>query len=312
MRPPTPKLQPTMRTTEQIKTDITERLGSVPAFFLPAEANPGVLENLWDQTRVSYLDSSLPSLLKEKLFAYLSRYCVSPYALVQHSCALRRLGMTSTDVLDLLERPAPRDAEIEECLRVLSAVPGRANFPSGPWPAANSVLEESILCCSIAVFLHHAMADRCHDTVRRLLGDSAYSQWVAFIAYIRTCHLWLEANESLASETDFAVQEVLVPLLKDEPRLESFFHTYSTVVREDRARGAYLRPGLYRSHTTSSLAAVIQNNGLVSVCAWCNRIRGGDGDWLQAEEVDDGPKELRLTHGICPSCEEVVSPPVAA
>lgn len=41
---------------------------------------------------------------------------------------------------------------------------------------------------------------------------------------------------------------------------------------------------------------------LLTVCAWCNRIRTRQGEWCDAEEGDSrGP---RTTHGICPECLE--------
>ena len=62
-----------MRTSEQIKTEIAQKFGFFPIFFEPAQQNPQVLENLWQQTLWSYVNNPLPHLFKEKLAAYLSR-----------------------------------------------------------------------------------------------------------------------------------------------------------------------------------------------------------------------------------------------
>lgn len=72
------------RTSEQIKAEIESTLGFVPPFFEPALQTPQVLENLWQQTLAAYLNNPLPTLFKEKLSAYLSRFCALPYCMVCH------------------------------------------------------------------------------------------------------------------------------------------------------------------------------------------------------------------------------------
>jgi hypothetical protein len=54
-----------MRTSEQIKAEIAEKLGFFPPFFSPALQTPQVLENLWHQTMYAYLNNPLPDLFKE-------------------------------------------------------------------------------------------------------------------------------------------------------------------------------------------------------------------------------------------------------
>src|SRR3972149_10911782 len=78
------------RTSEQIKAGIEERFGFFPLFFSPALETPEVLENLWQQTLSAYVNNPLPALIRKKLFARLSRYCIVPYCIVCHSCALLR------------------------------------------------------------------------------------------------------------------------------------------------------------------------------------------------------------------------------
>jgi hypothetical protein len=46
-------------------------------------------------------------LKKEQLSAYLSRYCSVLYCVVCHSCALRPLGMSAREVLELIASPVP-------------------------------------------------------------------------------------------------------------------------------------------------------------------------------------------------------------
>jgi hypothetical protein len=62
-------------TMTQVHDEVRRRMGLVPNFFLLAPNNPEITENLWGFTRFGYLDNPLPSLFKERLFVWLSRFC---------------------------------------------------------------------------------------------------------------------------------------------------------------------------------------------------------------------------------------------
>ena len=93
------------RTSEQIRKEIEQKFGFFPPFFSPAIHTPAILESLWQQTLVAYLENPIPTVFKEKLTASLARYCTVPYCLLCHSSALKPLGMKASDVLDLLQEP---------------------------------------------------------------------------------------------------------------------------------------------------------------------------------------------------------------
>lgn len=95
------------RSAQQIKAEIEATFGFIPPFFEPAEHAPQVLENLWQHTLTAYVYNPLPALFKEKLSAYLSRFCGIPYCMICHSCTLRPLGLAAQQVLALLEAPPP-------------------------------------------------------------------------------------------------------------------------------------------------------------------------------------------------------------
>lgn len=231
-----------MRTCDHLQAEIVERFGFLPPFFTPALQIPEVLENLWQQTLSAYVNNPIRALFKEKLFAYLSRYCAVPYCIVCHSCALRPLGMTAAQVLALLEAPGPAgDVDIEEDLSLLVAEPG----PLKAWPAANSALEECLFRSSVYVFVNPdpEYADRIRTRLRRLLGPTNYAHWTAFLAYVRTCHAWVEAHPELSYEADKRAQEHLGALLQAEPRLADFFRSYSELVQRERQRHEELRAG---------------------------------------------------------------------
>jgi two-component system, cell cycle sensor histidine kinase and response regulator CckA len=219
-----------MRTSQQIATEIEEKFGFFPPFFSPALQTPQVLENLWQQTLFTYIDNPLPSLFKEKLSAYLSRFCPVPYCLVCHSCSLWELGMQAREILTLLETNPPSRQQIDEHLHLLSAQSGLVKVLS----ELNSVLEESILYCSIFIALNADETKDCRHELRCLLGAETYQYLVTFIAYIKTCHEWMEAHPEVTYETDKRVQENFDGLVAEEPELANFFNTYWDRVKQEQ------------------------------------------------------------------------------
>jgi hypothetical protein len=217
------------RSSDEIVAEIRRRFGFVPPFFEPAVVTPTVLENLWQQTLAAYVENPLPAVVKEKLFAYLSRYCAVPYCIVCHSCALRPLGLTAADVLRLLEAPPRVDTDIAMQLTLVSAQGG----PLAEWPAPGSALEAALIDCAIFLFLFPDRAERCQRELRRLLGAD-YERLAEFLAYVGSCHGWVEAHPELAYEADERARANLGPLIEQEPRLGEFFRAYRNAVLRER------------------------------------------------------------------------------
>ena len=48
--------------------------------------------------------------------------------------------------------------------------------------------------------------------------------------------------------------------------------------------------------------------GLVSVCAWCKRIRDERGSWQQLEKYIQSHSETSFTHGLCADCMQMLKP----
>src|SRR6266704_974288 len=96
---------------------VAERFGVLPNFFRLAPETPEITEKLWGFAQAAYLDSPLPSLFKERLFVYLSRFCSVRYCIARHLGFLVGLGYPAgdrtvptqsvTDVVKLLQRPFP-------------------------------------------------------------------------------------------------------------------------------------------------------------------------------------------------------------
>jgi sigma-B regulation protein RsbU (phosphoserine phosphatase) len=56
----------------------------------------------------------------------------------------------------------------------------------------------------------------------------------------------------------------------------------------------------------AALAKVRQLQGLLPICSYCKRIRGGDQYWQQIETYIAEHSDALFSHGICPACYEKV------
>ncbi|MBD1834624.1 PAS domain S-box protein [Cyanobacteria bacterium FACHB-472] len=212
-----------MRTSDEIKAEIEGKFGFFPPFFEPALDTPQILENLWQQTLSAYVNNPLPSLFKEKLFAYLSRYCSVPYCIVCHSCALRPLGMTAKELLKLLETPPPtgnRESEIENTEESTALLQS----------------EQSLYDYAILIFLKPESAAAYRNQLRQLLGSTNYAHLVAFLGYIKMCHQWVESYPELSYEADLRAESHLTALLEEEPNLADFFADYNEKIQQEKHR----------------------------------------------------------------------------
>ncbi len=218
---------------DRIEDDIRERMGVCPSFFFSATDSPKIMEGLWLQTQAAYLDNPLPSLFKEKLFAYLSRFCDIPYCLARHCAFLLGRGHVAGDaaceplaheeVLQLVQQPLPTVAELDARLSTLAAVDG----PLDAWPEAGSSLETDLLICSVPVFLRRSDAGQCQAELRRVLGATAYNQLLMLMAFIRTAHFWTENHPDLGFEED------LQQLLAEQQALAQWISYYPARVNEE-------------------------------------------------------------------------------
>lgn len=218
------------RTSEQIEEEIQAILGFVPPFFLAAKSNPYVLESLWQQTLTAYLNNPLPPLFKEKLSAYLSRFCTIPYCLICHSCSLYALNMQAHEVLNLLETPPSSEEDLEEHLNILAAYPGTVRDLS----ELNAELGNSVLQCAIFIALETERTEYYRAELSRVLGDFNYHYLVLFIAYVKTCHTWMEANPDIAYQDDRRVQTYFHSLTECNEDLANFFIHYWEQASRDR------------------------------------------------------------------------------
>jgi diguanylate cyclase (GGDEF)-like protein/PAS domain S-box-containing protein len=220
-------------TSDQIRNEIKKRLGYFPLYFAPAADFPDVLQNLWRQSCAGYYDNPIPELFKEKLFVQLARYCSAPYSIVTHSCTLYRLGIPATEVLRLIQEPAPSpEDDLEGIIRTLS----EAAHPMMSWAESDSRLEAAVLFVCILFYLKPVEAEVCHAELRRLLASRSYEDLINFLSYVRAHHLWLEAHPEISYHSDPQVRAHILKLLRDEPRMASIFRNYYRQFGNDHRR----------------------------------------------------------------------------
>src|SRR6476659_5367338 len=68
--------KPPTEETSALQVEVADRFGVLPNFFCLGGDAPEITANLWGFAKFAYLDNPLPSLFKERLFAYLSRFCI--------------------------------------------------------------------------------------------------------------------------------------------------------------------------------------------------------------------------------------------
>jgi PAS domain S-box-containing protein len=216
---------PTNRSARNaFNAEIVGRFGVLPNFFCTAAAAPGMIEKLWDFANSAYLDSPLPSVFKERLFVYLSRFCQVRYRIVRHLGFLIGQGHpvgdpaarpeTIDEVIALLRRPLPDASSLDEALARLEA--GEA-FNEIPQPGTQA--ESDLFDALTIMFLEPRHAQRARDAVRHAVGEANFESLVAYLAFIRTAHYWTENHPELAYEPDMvavmARHEDLARLLLD-------------------------------------------------------------------------------------------------
>jgi hypothetical protein len=111
---------------EEFEREVAARFGLVPNFFRSAPDAPLVIRELWLFAKSAYLDTPIPTLFKERLFVYLSRFCEVRYCITRHCGFLLGLGrsagdpnaqpMTISQVLRLLQRPIPTEERTSAAL----------------------------------------------------------------------------------------------------------------------------------------------------------------------------------------------------
>ena len=193
--------------SSQLESRIAARFGVLPNFFRLTTDDPKITENLWGFAQFAYLDNPLPSLLKERLFVYLSLFCNVRYCIARHLGFLMGLGRPAGDpqclpqsvdeVLPLLRGDLPLKSDLDQHLALCEGL-GMGSFP----PAPNSAQERAIFVCAAHVFLKTSDAPRALQALKSAFDRKTLEYTKLLLAFIRTAHYWTEIHPELALEDD--------------------------------------------------------------------------------------------------------------
>jgi PAS domain S-box-containing protein len=215
----------------ELEKRVGKRFGVLPNFFRLAPETPEITEKLWGFAQGAYLDNPLPSLFKERLFVYLSRFCSVRYCIARHTGFLMGLGRPAGDklaraqsvveVVGLLQRPFPCEDELELRLSLCASCPA----PLVEMPIADSQVEEAIFALAGHVFLQTSQASACLDALERLLGAVQLQYLLLFLAFVRAAHYWTTVHPEIEFEDDIkqllATHEALAKCIFDDPEARS-------------------------------------------------------------------------------------------
>jgi two-component sensor histidine kinase len=197
---------------DDFEREVAARFGLVPNFFRSAPDAPYVIRELWAFAKSAYLDTPMPTLFKERLFVYLSRFCEVRYCVTRHCGFLLGLGRAAGDlnahattidqVIRLLRRPLPTEECTSAALTRLEAVTAPID-----WPSPETSYDDDILTSATVLFLQPARAVRAKYALRISLGSEKFELLVGFLTFIRSAHYWTLMHQELALEDD--VKELL-------------------------------------------------------------------------------------------------------
>ena len=266
-------------TASDLQRRVNDRFGVLPNFFRLSPETPEITEKLWGFAQAAYLDNPLPSVLKERLFVYLSRFCAVRYCIARHTGFLIGLGRPAgdkdarpesvADIVKLLRRPLPWGLDLESRLLFCSKCPA----PLVEMPTGDTQMEEGLFALASHVFLQTANAPECLGALERLLGTVRLQYLLLFLAFVRAAHYWTRVHPEIQFEDDIkqllATHEVLASCIVDDPEASTDKITQSILdelpvlrMKADRA------VGLLASIVDSSDDAIISKTLEGVITSW--------------------------------------------
>jgi two-component system sensor histidine kinase UhpB len=193
---------------KELQRCVNDRFGVLPNFFRLSPETPEITEKLWRFAQAAYLDNPLPSIFKERLFVFLSRFCAVRYCIARHTGFLVGLGRPAgdagarpenvADIVKLLRRPFPRGPELQSRLSLCSKCPA----PLVEMPTADTEMEDGLFSLAGHVFLQTADAPACLDALERLLGTVRLQYLLLFLSFVRAAHYWTRVHPEIQFEDD--------------------------------------------------------------------------------------------------------------
>src|ERR1700693_54981 len=210
---------------EAFEREVASRFGLVPNFFRSGSDAPFVVRELWLFAKAAYLDTPVPTLFKERLFVYLSRFCEVRYCITRHCGFLLGLGhsagdpnaqaMTVDQVIRLLRRPVITEESAGAALPRLEAI-----AVSIDWPTAETSHDDDLFAAATMLFLQPARAARAKRALRIAIGGDKYEFLMGLLTFIRSAHYWTLMHPELVIEDDLEAllrqHEELAQLLSED------------------------------------------------------------------------------------------------
>jgi hypothetical protein len=162
------------------RSRIAARFGLVPSFFMMARSEPPIVAAMFGLVEFAYFDSPLPTLLKERLFTYVSRFCSVPYCMARHCAFLvgcgnvaghpEVQGISVEEAVALLRTPFPDAERRDQLLAQLQSVGGELD----EWPDAESEMANALFFAAAVVFVMPQAHGPLLAELARVVGDRRY------------------------------------------------------------------------------------------------------------------------------------------
>ncbi len=217
---------------DTFEAEVVERFGFLPNFYRAAQPSPDLRQQLWGFTKAGYLDNPMPSLFKERLFVWLSRFCPIRYSIVRHVGFLLGPphGHAAGDAVaepqspeavgELLRKPSPWQRDMLPVYALLEA----RTKPIDQWPDAGTELEDALFACAASIFVEPARSQLARHAVERALGARGFELFSGMLAFVRTAHYWTMLHPDIEAEDDMRQwmdgHEELARLLLEDPEAE--------------------------------------------------------------------------------------------
>jgi hypothetical protein len=145
------------------------------------------VEKLWGFAAAAYLDNPIPTLFKERLFVFLSRFCPVRYCIVRHCGFLIGYGAAAGDpaahtqtieqMIELLQTPPPWRRDLEPIYRSLAAMKTPVD-----WPAPGSEIEDQLFALCTLIFVNPTQSERARNALRQALGGKRFEYVLSLLA----------------------------------------------------------------------------------------------------------------------------------
>jgi len=217
-----------LASTRAFHAEVTHRFGILPNFFRSANAAQELIEQLWGFAKAGYLDNPMPSVFKERLFVWLSRFCPMRYCIVRHVGFLLGHGyghaagdatahpQSIEEIVRLLRQPTPWQRDMAPVYEFLE---GQTNSDQD-WPDSSSEMEDAIFACAAVMFIEPARSERARGAVKHAVNARRFEFFSGCLAFIRTAHYWTMLHPEIETEEDMrsllSGHEVLARLLLED------------------------------------------------------------------------------------------------